>query len=102
MQQTVVVAIGGNALIRPGEPMTLAIEREHIAQTAQAVAQIIADGWRVVMTHGNGPQVGAALRRSELGAVEAYPLTLDMCVASTQAEIGVLLQQGLCHALETL
>jgi carbamate kinase len=99
MQQTVVVAIGGNSLIRAGEPMTLATEREHIAQTAQALAQIIADGWRVVITHGNGPQVGAALRRSELGAAEAYPLTLDMCVASTQAEIGVLLEQALCQAL---
>jgi carbamate kinase len=99
MQHTVVVAIGGNSLIRPGEPMTVATEREHIARTAQALAQIIADGWRVVITHGNGPQVGAALRRSELGAAEAYPLTLDMCVASTQAEIGVLLQQALCHAL---
>jgi carbamate kinase len=102
MQQTVVVAIGGNSLIRPGEPMTLATEREHIMQTAQALAQVIADGWRVVITHGNGPQVGAALRRSELGAAEAYPLTLDMCVATTQAEIGVLLEQALRRALAAL
>ena len=99
MQQTVLVAIGGNSLIRPGEPMTVAIERAHAAQTAAALAQIIAYGWRVVITHGNGPQVGAALRRSELGAAEAYPLTLDMCVAGTQAEIGTLLQQTLCEAL---
>jgi carbamate kinase len=99
MRQTVLVAIGGNSLIRPGEPMTMAIERAHVAQTADALAQIVADGWRVIVTHGNGPQVGAALRRSELGAAEAYPLTLDMCVASTQAEIGVLLQQALFDAL---
>jgi carbamate kinase len=99
MQQTVVVAIGGNSLIRPGEPMTVSTERAHVAQTAAALARIIADGWRVVITHGNGPQVGAALRRSELGAAEAYPLTIDMCVANTQGEIGVLLEQALCQAL---
>lgn len=79
--------------------MTVATERAHVEQTANALAQIIADGWRVVITHGNGPQVGAALRRSELGAAETYPLTLDMCVANTQAEIGVLLEQALCQAL---
>jgi carbamate kinase len=79
--------------------MTLATEREHITQTARELAQIVADGWRLVVTHGNGPQVGAALRRSELGGAEAYPLTLDMCVANTQAEIGVLLQQSLSKAI---
>ena len=99
MQQTVVVAIGGNSLIRPGEPMTVGVERAHVLQTAEALAQIITAGWRVVITHGNGPQVGAALRRSELGAAEAYRLTLDMCVANTQAEIGVLLEQALGQAL---
>jgi carbamate kinase len=88
-----------NSLIPPGEPLTVATERAHVAQTADALAQIIADGWKVVITHGNGPQVGAALRRSECGADDAYPLTLDVCVASTQAEIGLLLQQALCEAL---
>jgi len=52
-----------------------------------------------VVTHGNGPQVGAALLRSERAASDAYPLTLDVCVASTQGEIGCLLQQGLVDAL---
>ena len=99
MRRTALVAIGGNSLIRPGEPPTVAIERAHVAQTADALAQIIADGWQVVITHGNGPQVGAALRRSECGADDAYPLTLDMCVASTQAEIGLLLEQALSDAL---
>lgn len=99
MTRTVLVAIGGNSLIRPGEPVTVATERRHLAQIAHELAQIVANGWRVVITHGNGPQVGAALRRSELGAAEAYPLTLDMCVASTQAEIGVLLQRALRDAL---
>jgi carbamate kinase len=99
MKKTALVAIGGNSLIRPGEPLTVANERAHVAQTADALAQVIAGGWQVVVTHGNGPQVGAALRRSECGADEAYPLPLDMCVASTQAEIGLLLEQALCDAL---
>jgi carbamate kinase len=99
MKRTALVAIGGNSLIRPGEPLTVANERAHVAQTADALAQIVADGWQVVITHGNGPQVGAALRRSECGADEAYQLPLDMCVASTQAEIGLLLEQALCDAL---
>jgi carbamate kinase len=100
MHRTILVAIGGNSLIRAGEPTTVATQRVHIAETCRALAQIIADGWRVVVTHGNGPQVGAALRRSELGAADAYPLPLDMCVASTQGEIGVLLQQALRDALD--
>jgi carbamate kinase len=99
MQRTVLVAIGGNSLIRAGESTTAAMQRVHVAETCRSLAQIIADGWRVVVTHGNGPQVGAALRRSELGATDAYPLPLDMCVASTQGEIGVLLQQALRDAL---
>ena len=97
--RTVLVAIGGNSLIRAGEPTTVATQRLHLAETARGLARIIADGWRVVVTHGNGPQVGAALRRSEIAAADAYPLPLDMCVASTQGEIGVLLQQALQGAL---
>jgi carbamate kinase len=81
--------------------MTVATQRMHVRDTCRALAAIIAAGWRVVVTHGNGPQVGAALRRSELGAGDAYPLPLDMCVASTQGEIGVLLQQALGEALQT-
>jgi carbamate kinase len=100
MRRTLLVAIGGNALIRAGEPTTIAKQRDHVSETCRALADVIAAGWRVVVTHGNGPQVGASLRRSELGGADAYPLPLDMCVASTQGEIGMLLQQALGEALE--
>lgn len=100
MRQTVLVGVGGNSLIPAGQPPTVATQRVHMADTCRALAQIIAKGSRVVVTHGNGPQVGAALRRSELAAADAYPLPLDMCVASTQGEIGVLLQQALRDALD--
>ena len=99
MHRTALVAIGGNALVRPGEPATVASQRAHVMETCRALAALAAGDWRLVITHGNGPQVGAALRRSELAVAEAYPLTLDMCVASTQGEIGMLLQQALHDAL---
>ena len=100
MPPTVLIAIGGNALIRADEPSTVAAERAHIAETCRSIAHLVSDGWRVVVTHGNGPQVGAALLRSERAAQEAYPLPLDVCVASTQGEVGFLLQQALGEALE--
>jgi carbamate kinase len=100
MRRTALVAIGGNALIRAGELTSIAGQRAHLAEIGMALARLAAHGWRLVVTHGNGPQVGAALRRSELGAADAYPLPLDVCVASTQGEIGVLLQQALRDALD--
>ncbi len=100
MQPTMLIAIGGNALIRVDEAATVATQRTHVMETCRAIAHILFDGWRVVITHGNGPQVGAALLRSERAAGEAYLLPLDVCVASTQGEIGFLLQQALGEALE--
>jgi carbamate kinase len=100
MQPTMLIAVGGNALIKANEPPTVAAQRTHVLDTCRAIAEVIADGWRVVITHGNGPQVGAALLRSERAAAEAYPLPLDVCVASTQGEIGFLLQRALEEALE--
>jgi carbamate kinase len=96
---TVLIAIGGNALLRPGEPPTASAERTRVADTCRAIGEIVSNGWRVVLTHGNGPQVGAALLRSERTAAEAYPLSLDLCVASTQGEVGYLLQQKLASEL---
>lgn len=100
MRRTALVAVGGHSLAPPGEPTTVAAQRAHVVHVCKALAHLVAAGWRLVVTHGNGPQVGAALRRSELGAADAYPLSLDMCVASTQGEIGLLLQQGLREALD--
>jgi carbamate kinase len=100
MRRTALVAIGGNSLVRAGEPSTVAAQRAHVVEVCGVLAELVAAGWRLVVTHGNGPQVGAALRRSELGAADAYQLPLDICVASTQGEIGLLLQQGLREALD--
>ena len=84
-----VVALGGNALLAPGEHGTAVEQRANLAKTFAAAESILRDG-PVVITHGNGPQVGNELLRQELGSAEAPPLPLYVAVAQTQAEIGAL------------
>jgi carbamate kinase len=83
-----VLALGGNALLGPGERGTAAEHRANLASTFAAVTPLL-EG-EVVVTHGNGPQVGNELLRQELGTAEAPPLPLWVAVAQTQAEIGTL------------
>jgi carbamate kinase len=85
-----VVALGGNALLGPGERGTAVEQRGNLAKTFSAAASILKDG-PVVVTHGNGPQVGNELLRHELASAEAPPLPLYVAVAQTQAEIGALI-----------
>jgi carbamate kinase len=91
-----VLALGGNALLGPGERGTAAQHRANLAATFAAVARLLEDD--VVVTHGNGPQVGNELLRQELGAAEAPPLPLWLAVAQTQAEIGSLAASELARA----
>ena len=95
MARTALIAVGGNSLIRVGERGTIEEQLANAHMTAHKITQLVADGWRVVITHGNGPQVGAALIRSERAAGEVYTQPLDVCVATTQSEIGYMLQRGL-------
>lgn len=99
MSQTALIAVGGNSLIRAGEKGTIAEQLANTRRTAEAVVSIIRAGFRVVLTHGNGPQVGAALLRSERAADQVYTHPLDVCDAATQGEIGYMLQQSLVGAL---
>lgn len=92
---TAVVAIGGNSLVRAGERATIQTQRRNLETTCEGIAALLARGYRVVITHGNGPQVGDALLRSELAAAQVEPQPLDVCVAETQGSIGYLLQQVL-------
>jgi carbamate kinase len=89
-----VLALGGNALLRKGERGTAAEQRANLADTLDAAAALFADG-AVVVTHGNGPQVGNELLRQEAGAAEAPQLPLWLAVALTQGEIGSLLASEL-------
>ena len=93
--KTLLLAIGGNSLIRAGEKGTIAEQRANAQRTAAQIIGLIRAGYRIVLTHGNGPQVGAALLRSERGASQVPGLPLDVCGAATQGEIGYLLQQAL-------
>jgi len=95
MSKTALIAIGGNSLIRAGERGTIDEQLANAHATAKSIALMIKQGWDVVITHGNGPQVGAALLRSERAAGEVYTHTLDMCVATTQSEIGYIIQRAM-------
>ena len=97
-----VVALGGNALQSPGGEDSVESDFERTAETAGELAALISTGaWRVVITHGNGPQVGNHLLRSELAHDHGHlpPLPLDVCVADTQGGMGYMLQQSLTNAL---
>ena len=99
--KTLLLAVGGNSLIRAGEKGTIAEQRANAQRTAAQIVGLIRAGYRIVLTHGNGPQVGAELLRSERGASQVPGLPLDVCGASTQGEIGYLLQQSLESELQS-
>jgi carbamate kinase len=91
---TAVVAFGGNALMRPGERGTAAEQRANLREAAAALRPLLGER-ELVVTHGNGPQVGNELLRQERAAAEAPPLPLYLAVAQTQAEIGALIESEL-------
>ena len=91
---TAVVALGGNALMRPGERGTAAEQRANLREACAALRPLLGEE-RLVVTHGNGPQVGNELLRQERAAAEAPPLPLYLAVAQTQAEIGALIESEL-------
>ena len=90
-----VVAVGGNALIKDKNHQTVPDQYQAAVETMKHIANMIIDGWDVVITHGNGPQVGFILRRSELAAHELHEVPLDYCGADTQGSIGYMFQQAL-------
>jgi len=99
MPKTALVAVGGNSLIRAGEKGTVEEQLANTRRTAAAIVGLIQQGYQLVVTHGNGPQVGAALLRSERASDQVYEHTLDVCDATTQGEIGYFLQQSLDNEL---
>ena len=102
MSKRVVVAIGGNSLIT--DPGHQSVEDQYLAaaETDHHIAGLVAEGWDVVITHGNGPQIGFILRRSDLAAHELHEVPLDVCGADTQGAIGYLLQQNLINDFERM
>lgn len=97
--ESMLIAVGGNSLIRAGEKGTVAEQWVNARRTAAAIVELVRAGYRIIVTHGNGPQVGAQLLRSERASDEVPGQTLDVCGASSQGEIGYLLSQSLGDAL---
>jgi len=94
-----VVAVGGNALIRDAQHTSLDDQYDAVCTTATHVVGMIAAGWNVVLTHGNGPQVGFILRRSEIATGQVPTVAVRYAVADTQGAIGFMFQNALVNAL---
>lgn len=102
MDRVIVVAIGGNSLISDSSKVTVKDQLEAARNTSEHIAKLIKSGWRVVITHGNGPQVGYILRRAEIASNELHTVPLDSCVADTEGAIGYQLQMSLRNELKKL
>lgn len=100
MRKTIVVALGGNALIMEGTEGKIDEQFANARKSMQIVSRLVKAGYRVVLSHGNGPQAGVHLVRNETGEKEGVPASsLNVIVADTQGSIGYMLQQSLYNAL---
>jgi carbamate kinase len=90
-----IVAVGGNSLIKDKEHRTIPDQYEAANESMKHIVGMIESGWNVVITHGNGPQVGFILRRAEIALHELHPVALDYCGADTQGAIGYMFQRSL-------
>ena len=94
-RKTAVVAIGGNSLIRDEKHQSVAEQFKAARETCRHIASMAEQGWKIVITHGNGPQVGFILLRSELASHVLPTVPLDSCGAETQGSLGYMIQQSL-------
>ena len=104
LKPLVVIALGGNAIIRGKQVGTYEEQVQNITDTCKQIMKIIKKGYRIVITHGNGPQVGNIMLQMEAGGKEPYNrpvLPMDVCGAMTQGQIGYLIQQILGNFLHT-
>ncbi len=100
--KTIVVAIGGNSLIEDPNNVTVAAQYQAARKTMKHIVALAAQGHRIIIGHGNGPQVGFVLRRSELSRNVLHTVPLDSCVADTQGAIGYNLQMAAVNEAELL
>ena len=96
----IVIALGGNAISLPAEEGNIAQQFAHTRETVSIIADVVCTGHQVILTHGNGPQVGNILRRVEIAAEhDVYPIPLALCVADTQGGMGYMIEQCLENEL---
>jgi len=100
-EKLVVIALGGNALLQRGQKGTFDEQYDNVKASVADIADLIGLGYKVVLTHGNGPQVGAALLRHESAKTLVPALPLDACGAETQGFIGYMMQQALRNELKS-
>lgn len=93
--KTAVIAIGGNAILRSGEKPTQENQVRNVAVTCHGLADLIQKGYDIVVSHGNGPQVGDIILRNDLSKDKVPPMAMDVCAAESQGQIGYMLQQAL-------
>lgn len=93
MKETVVIALGGNAITRPGEPGTIPQQFAHTGDTLELLKPIFHSDRNIAITHGNGPQIGNILIRVEEGERRVPPLPLDTCVSDCQGGMGYMIQR---------
>ena len=99
IRKRLVVALGGNAISAPGKVGDIDEQFAQVSETAEVLCDAIERGYHLIVTHGNGPQVGNILRRVELARSELYPIPLEVCVADTQAGMGYMIAQCLSNAM---
>ncbi|MBP1040787.1 carbamate kinase [Vagococcus sp. BWB3-3] len=99
MKQRVVLALGGNAILQPGQEGTYDNQKANIDTSSDSIAAILKDGHELVIVHGNGPQVGQILRQNELAQAEVPQQPLPVCSAESQGFIGYMMQQSLKNRL---
>jgi len=100
-EKLIVIALGGNALLQRGEKGTFEEQYGNVKNSVSEIADLIQRGYKVVMTHGNGPQVGDTLLRHEAAKSIVPPLPLDACGAETQGFIGYMIQQAFRNELKS-
>ena len=102
MGQKVVIALGGNAILQPKQEATYENQLENVRKSSEIIARIVKNGHSVIITHGNGPQVGNILRQNEEAKEVVPPLPLDVCSAESQGFIGYMMDQTLKNELRKL
>ncbi len=98
-QDIIVIALGGNAILKPHEEGTAQDQMNNITETCRQLVQLLKRGHQLVLTHGNGPQVGAILLQNEAARNQVPPMPLDVCGAQSQGLIGYMFQQALRREL---
>ncbi len=98
----ILVALGGNAITGPNDSIRPEDQVAAVESAARQIARLVQQGHQVILSHGNGPQVGAVLKRNEIAADEVAPVPLDWCVADTQGSLGFILLNALNDAFREL